>query len=493
MIMLVGSLCQPLSRFPERAGRTLRLTAIPATLFLAALVGVAGGLCAAAFREAMLGMQWLLTGHTGSLVGISLALEWWQRLLVPTLGGLMAGLTLHFGARFVNGQKSTDYMEALAVGNGAIPMRPSLVKSASSLLSIAFGASIGREGSMVQLAATSASWLGQRLGLSPARLRVLTACGVAAGVASVYDAPISGALFVSEIILGSIAIETLGPLLLAAAAAAVTTRYLGGAETYFRVEALAFVSPWEAVPFLAMGIGLGVVAPGYVWMLRRSRVPFARLSVPLYVRLGLGGALVGAISVYCPQVWGNGRAMVNAVLAGQWLWGALAMLLVCKLAATVATVGSGAVGGVFTPTLFTGAMLGSLVGVAVEAISPGNNAGVAAFAVVAMGGFLAATTRAPMTAMFMVFEMTLDYGIVLPLIITSVTAAFVAQRLSSGSLYSEQLQPRSAPSQAPAGDVDHFDGRRTQLACVDAATDYRTPILSRACHPKARLPWSPTR
>jgi chloride channel protein, CIC family len=430
-----------MSDWRESLVRWVRADDLRRTLFWAAVIGVAGGLCSAAFRQAILGMQWLFTGHTGSFVDISLTLAPWQRLLIPIVGGAAAGMVLHLGRRFANDTKPTDYMEALAVGDGTIPVRPSVVKSASSLLSIASGSSIGREGSMVQLAAVAASWLGQRVGSAGPSLRLLTACGAAAGLASVYDAPIAGALFVSEIVLGSIAIESLSPLLLSAAAATVVSRYLGSAETYFHVTSLELVSAWEILPYLAMGLGLGFLAPGYVWLLRASRQGFASLAWPIYVRLGVGGAAVGCISLFVPEVWGNGRSMVNAILDGHWLWGALILLLVSKLAATTATIGSGAVGGVFTPTLLVGAILGSLVGTGVEALLPGQTAGAPAFAIVAMAGFLAAATGAPMTAMLMVFEMTLDHGIILPLIISSVTAALVARRLSRRSLYSESLRP----------------------------------------------------
>lgn len=410
-------------------------------LFWAALIGVAGGFCATGYRHAITGMEWLLTGRSGGLVEISMALPPLYRFLIPTAGGLMAGMVLWLGRKLDHGKKAPDYMEALSVGDGSIPVRQSLMKSLSSLFSIASGASIGREGSMVQLSALAASQIGSIVNGPGPCLRLLTACGVAAGLASVYNAPISGTLFVSEIILGSVAIDTLSPLMLSAALAVITSRYLGGADTYFRASSFSLVSSFEMALYFAMGIGLGLFAPVYVWILRESRRRFRNTNLPLYVRLGLGGAAVGAISLICPQVWGNGHSMVAAVMDTHWVLGPLLLLLVCKLAATAATFGSGAVGGVFTPTLFMGAMLGNVTGHAMNRLFPGMTAGPNAFTIVAMGGFLAAATRAPMTAMLMLFEMTLDSGIVLPLIITCVTATIVARRLSPSSLYSESLGP----------------------------------------------------
>lgn len=413
----------------------LEHSSLPWQLIWAGVIGVVGGLCSTAFRQAIFATQWLLTGHTGTFVSIALSLAGWQRLVIPALGGLAAGLILHLGRGFSRSNQPVDYLEAVAVGDGTIPVRPSLIKSASSLISISSGGSIGREGSIVQLAALTASWLGRRLGGAHVNLRMVTACGAAAGIASVYGAPVAGALFVSEIILGAITFGNFIPLLFAAVASTITARALGSAEPYFRTPALALVSSWEILPYIVMGLVLGVLAPAYVWLLRTSTAWFAKARVPVYVRLGLGGTAVGLISVFVPEVWGNGRSMVNELLGTHWLAGALFVLLLAKLAATTAILGSGAIGGVFTPTLFMGAVLGSLAGTGVELLMPGRTGGAPAFALAAMGAFLAATTRAPLMAIVMLLEMTLDYGIALPLILATACAAWVAERLHAASLY----------------------------------------------------------
>jgi CIC family chloride channel protein len=424
---------------------------LQATLLWACLVGCVGGLSAILFRYAIEGVLWSWTGRSGSLEQVASELAWWQRFVIPAAGGLAAGLVLHFGARFAKGNRSTDYMEAVAVHRGLIGMRQSLTKALSSLMTIGSGGSIGREGAMVQLSAMLASWLGLRGGLSTPRLRLLVACGAAGGIAAVYNVTIAGALFVAEILLGSIAMESLGPLLVAAVSSSLVSRYLGGAEPYFSSPPFQLASPWELIPCLVMGAALGAAAAGYIRLLRKSEDWFTALVPQVYWRMSLGGLIVGALAIPFPEVWGNGRTMVNLVLHNPWPWSILAAILICKVTATAATTGSGAVGGVFTPAMFTGAMLGCLAGHAVQAVWPGQTAGPQAYALVGMGGFLTAVTRAPLMSILLLFEMTLDYGMVLPLMVVCVSAYYTARSLQVDSIYSESLrrkQPRTTPANA---------------------------------------------
>ena len=418
---------------------------LQATLLWAGLVGGLGGLSAIVFRQAIEAVLWCWTLRTGSLEEVAAQLPWWQRLCIPAAGGLLAGLVLHFGARFGRGHRSGDYMEAVAVHRGILSLRQSLSKAASSLLTIGSGGSIGREGAMVQLSATLASWLGRQRHLSTPRLRLVVACGAAGGIAAVYNVTIAGALFVAEIVLGSIAMESLGPLLVAAVASSLVSRYVGREEAYFSSPPFRLATPAELVPFFLMALMLGAAAPAYIRFLRKAEDLFTTLVPRVYLRLAAGGLVVGALAIAFPEVWGNGRTMVNLALQNPWPWTILAMILVCKTVALAATAGSGAVGGVFTPTMFTGAMLGCLAGHAVAACWPGRSAGPQAYALVGMAGFLTAVTRAPLMSILMLFEMTLDYGMVLPMMLVCVTAYYTARSFQSDSIYSESLR-RKQPS-----------------------------------------------
>ncbi|MSR65465.1 MAG: voltage-gated chloride channel ClcB [Verrucomicrobiae bacterium] len=416
----------------------LRPSELQSTLFWAGIVGFFGGLSSVLFREAISRLQLLLTHRHGDFVEIATDLEWWGRLLVPTAGGFLAGAVLYFGMRLTRGQSSTDYLEAIALGDGVIRSRPTLVKSISSLLSIASGGSIGREGSMSQLGAWLASLVGRKAGFSTPRLRLMVACGGAAGIAAAYNAPIAGALFVAEIVLGSIAMESFGPLIFASVISTLTARTLLGGEPIFKIPHFHLVSGWELIPYLLLGLVAGVVAPLFLRLLRANEKLFSRLKLPAYLRLALGGLVVGVISIYVPEAWGNGYSVVSSILESQWLWQTLLAVLLCKVIATAAMFGSGAAGGVFTPTLFVGAALGCLFGMPIHYYWPAATP--SAYALVGMGCLLAGTTHAPLMAILILFEMTLDYEIILPLMLACVTSYYVSISFGRRSIYSESLK-----------------------------------------------------
>jgi CIC family chloride channel protein len=410
------------------------------SLFWAGVIGFAGGLLSVGFRALARGLQHVFTQHSGSAVQAFEKMAPWQRILVPTVGGLIAGLVIYFGGRIFRGRgTNTDYMEAVLIGDGKIGFRASLVKSLSALFSISSGASIGREGPMVQLSAVFASLCG-RFGKWPApRRRLMVACGAAAGIAAAYNAPIAGALFVAEILLGSLAMESFGPLVFASVISTLTARQLLGVKPIYLIPVLAPAPAWEVVPAAILGLLCGLLAPLFMALLRKSQAAFAKLPMPAMVKPALGGLVVGMLALQRPEVCGNGESVVNILLLGKYMWQILAVILVYKVIATSATFGSGAVGGVFTPTLFIGACLGGLSHFIIAPIFPAVADQAPRFALVGMGAFLAATTQAPMMAIIMMFELTLDYQVVLPLMPACVLAYYMARRFDGRSIYSESL------------------------------------------------------
>lgn len=423
-----------------------RLSRIQPVLLWAVLVGLFGAFSTFAFRECIAGLQWLLTRHPGSMVGMALNLNPIERLMLPALGGLAAGLLLTWAKKISSVQRS-DYMEAIAVGDGHLPVRHSLLRSASSLFSVASGGSIGREGSMVQLSALIASVLGNGLHLERSQLRLLVACGAAAGVTSAYNTPLAASLFVSEIVLGSIAIDTLGPMVLASVVANVTMRALPNYHPTYAMPAFAGLQGLQVLWCVPLGVFAGAMAPVFLRILAAGKRLFESLRLPLPARLSLGGLMVGAISVGVPQVWGNGYSVVNSLLHAPWLWTSVLLVLLAKVLSTTLTTGSGAVGGVFTPTLFVGAALGWLFGALAVALLPGQALVPSAFAVVGMGAFLAATTGAPLMAIFMIFEMTLSDQVVLPLMVACVIAFWVARNFGGGRWMYEVVTQRNREEQ----------------------------------------------
>jgi CIC family chloride channel protein len=416
--------------------------------FWAALVGVCGAVSSVAFREALRYLESVLVHSDAPLEIAAANLPWWARLLMPAAGGLIAGSILLFGQKLAAG-KSADFMEAVVLGNGVIRFRATVVKSLSSLVTISSGGSIGREGPMVQLASMLGSLLGRMGKFSPARLRLLVACGAAAGIACAYNAPLTGAFFVAEIVLGSIAMESIGPLIVSSVVATVIASQFLGAQPVYRMPAFGVVPNWHLLAHAILGVVAGLLAPLFLMLLRGGEMMFARTHLPIVLKLGLGGLVVGVISIWKPEVWGNGYGVVESVLNNPWTWQALLTILFLKVLATVATTGSGAVGGVFTPTLFCGAVLGALYGEAVHALFPHTPTAVSSFAVVGMGCFLAAMTRAPIMSILIMFEMTHDDATIMPLMLACVAAFYVARGLSPDSVYSRQLHRKLGQTETP--------------------------------------------
>lgn len=401
-------------------------------LILAGLVGVIGGLVNLVFAWSVeLLMRLLLSDAT--------AILWWQRLALPAAGGLVAGLILYFGLQLVGNQGASNLLEVVVSGNGRLPMRTALVKALSSLVSIATGASIGREGSITQMSATLTSRLGQIAKWPPYRLRLLVACGAAAGMSAAYNAPIAGSIFAAQIVLGSFAMNLFGPIVFSAVVATMVSRYFFGIKPFYEVPAYDFTYFSQLPWFVVLGVASGFLAAGFLKLLRWSEDFFARLKIKIYWRIALSGVVVGILAIQFPEVWGNGYSGITRILhnpVSEWF---LLGLFAAKLIAIVAAVGSGTVGGVFTPTLFLGAALGNLFGASLNTLD-WTSLPTGAFAMVGMGSMLAGTTHAPLLAMIMIFEISSNYSIMPPLMLACAISTLVARGLHLETIYTEPLR-----------------------------------------------------
>jgi chloride channel protein, CIC family len=372
--------------------------------------------------------------------------------VTPALGGLFAGLILYFGLRIVGRQGTSNLLEVVVAGDGRLPFRTAFIKFLSSLVTIGSGGSIGREGGIVQLSATLASKWGQLAKWPPYRLRMLVGCGAASGIAAAYNAPISGAVFASLIVLGNFSMNLFAPVVCASVVAATVSRTFFGINPWYTVPSFDFTRMSQLPWFILLGIAAGVLGAAFLKLLHGSEDIFAKMRVPVFVRLTIGGVIVGIIAIWFPEVWGNGYEATRSLLQDpgemvrdiaptqNLLLLFLIGLLLAKLLATLATVGSGAVGGVFTPTLFLGASLGAWFGSTLHVLNVGKDLPVAAFTVVGMGSMLAATTRSPLLAIIMIFEISLDYSIMLPLMLACVVSIVVASRFVAESVYTEPLR-----------------------------------------------------
>jgi len=446
-------------------------------LLLAGGVGIIGGLVNLIFHLCIDTLNEVALRHQGDLVEIAEALNWWQRLLAPTVGGLAAGLVLYWGLHWAGRRGAGNLLEVVVAGDGRLPFRHAVIKALSSLLSISTGGSIGREGLITHLTATAASKCGQLARWQPYRLRLLVACGAAAGIAAAYNAPVAGAVFAAQIVLGNFSMNLFAPLVFASVVATMVSRSFFGIEPQYQVPSYVEFSHISQLPwFLLVGLFAGLLGAAFLKLLRHSELLFSRVQQPVYLRMALGGLAVGAIATGFPQVWGNGYGATNQILHGQYALGFLFGLFVAKLLATLMTVGSGAVGGVFTPTLFLGAGLGGLFGMILHAAHFTAAPPPAAFALVGMGSVLSATTHSPLLAMIMVFEISLNYTLMPPLMVACAVSTLVARRLDPQTIYTEPLKQKGLETERESAEL----GAATQQTVGDLMRDPVPPLRQTA-------------
>jgi CIC family chloride channel protein len=362
------------------------------------------------------------------------------RVLLPIAGALVGGLIAHFFFMEKGTHGISLMIEAISLGRRTVRLRPSLARGLSSIPVIASGGSEGREGPIIQLGAAFASGLSRLVKVSPERARILAACGMAAGVAGAYNTPIAATLFVLEVVVGSFSMTLFGPAVVSAVTSTVLVRFLLGDEPVYQVAPFRLESVFEFIPFAAIGLAAGVASALFVRSLRAAKDLFtsSRLSLPL--SMGIGGAVVGALGIFWPEVWGNGFGGTDRILRGNPTFLKLFELFVAKIVATSATIGSGGVGGVFTPALMVGGSLGGMVAKLTGLVFPWIESPVGGYALLGMGGLLAGVTRAPLLAIIMIFELTQNTAVLLPMMAVSVLAVLSARALQKESLYIENLR-----------------------------------------------------
>jgi len=407
-------------------------------LFLAMLIGILAALAVALFRHAMMMLESLfLNNNSGSLVNAAGSLPWWRRLLTPLLGGLAAGALLWGWQRYTQQRPHapTDYMEALETGNGQFDYGSSLVKSLASLLVVVTGSAIGREGAMILLAALGASFFAQRF-TPKNEWKLWVACGAAGGMASAYHAPLAGSMFIAEILFGTLMLASLGPVIVAAVLALLTTNLLsGGPAPLYIVHLPGQIHALDYWLMLLTGLLAGICGPLFIWLMDASHQLFLRLRLSPPWQLALGGCIVGLLSLFTPAVWGNGYSVVQEYLLSPPSLAAIVLILLCKLAAILASSGSGAPGGVFTPTLFIGMAIGMLFTHLWGPWIPHLSVIAVLMGLTGMATLLAATTHAPIMSTLMICEMTGQYTLLPGLLVACVIASVLARTLRKDSIY----------------------------------------------------------
>ncbi|HGY54788.1 MAG TPA: CBS domain-containing protein [Caldithrix abyssi] len=430
-----------------------RLTEHGFVLLVAVVIGLLGGYGAVFIQHVIKEFHILLWKGPPGLEPI-LAMPWYWKIAIPTLGGIVVGLIIRYWSAEAKGHGVPEVMEAIALKNGVIRPRVVFAKLLASAFYIASGGSVGREGPVIQIGSAVGSTVGQFFKVNPKRMRTFVACGAASGIAAAFNAPVAGALFAVEIILGDFAVPQFSPIVISSVTATIVSRHYLGDFPAFEVPAYNLVSPLELINYLVLGLLAGFVALGFIKMLYASEEFFDRQKYPDYVKGAIGGIIIGVTGLFFPQIFGVGYDTMDLALSGQMIWQLALGLILIKMFATSISLGSGGSGGIFAPSLFLGAMLGAFYGQVIHQFFPDWTASAGAYALVAMGGVVGAATHGPIAAILIIFEMTNDYKIILPLMITTIIATLISTRLQKESIYTLKLVRRG---------IDIFAGREVNV------------------------------
>lgn len=410
----------------------LRLRESHLFLAITVVIGVVAGLAAVLFSLAIDATTLVFFGGDPSPLRL---------IAVPTLVSLVTGLLLATTFSGVRGSGIPQTKAAYHLEQGRIPFRIALGKFLTGALCVGSGHSMGREGPSVQIGASIASSFGRAVGLPPARVKDLVPIGAAAALSAAFNTPVAAVLFALEEIIGDLNAALIGSTVVASVTAVIVERSILGNEALFRVPPYHLVHPAELLAYAGLGIVGGLVSLAFCKGLLRARQLFSRMPAMTRVfQPAMGGLAVGIILVFVPQVMGVGYESVDAALQGGMLLRTLILLCGAKLAATILSYASGNAGGIFAPTLFLGAMTGGAVGLAIQAIAPFPTGGAGAYALVGMGTLFAGIIRVPLTSVFMIFELTQDYQILVPLMIANLISFIISRTFQPTPIYHALLE-----------------------------------------------------
>src|SRR3954465_8957546 len=396
-------------------------------LVLSLVIGALVGLMVVAFI--------LLTGRLAAHMYPAGAAGW-RRVLIPTLGSLVTGYLLYRYFPLARGSGIPQTRAALFIHDGRISLRSVVGKFVCCSISLASGIPLGREGPSVYIGSGLASTIARRLGLSRAQVRSLIPVGGAAALAAAVNTPIAAVLFSLEEIVGDLHAPVLGSVVLASAASWMVLHLVLGDNPLFHVPGYHLVSPAELGVYVVLGVIGGFSSIAFVKLLLWLRAQFARMPrASLWIQPVAGGLTVGLLGYFAPQILGVGYDQVERVLNGDVVLKAVVLLAVLKIIATSVAYASGNAGGIFGPSLFIGAMVGATVGSVAHLLFPASTAGAGAYALVGMGVAFAGIIRTPLTSVIMIFEVTRDYTIIVPLMIANLIAFFISQKLQPEPIY----------------------------------------------------------
>jgi CIC family chloride channel protein len=413
------------------------------TLYLLAIgVGLLAGYGAVLFRLLIKACQYLFYQKTDEFFTFADQVPLYLKLLIPGLGGLLVGLIIRWGTAKAKGHGVPELIEAVVIRGGRISWKTAAARVSASAFTIGAGGSVGREGPIIHLGSFLGSAVSQFLRQGRDRERILMSCGAAAGISATFHAPITGMLFAVEVLLGDFSLSTFSPIVLASVTAAMISGFHLGNLPAFMVPPFQVNSPWEYGIYPLLGIWCGLVAVLFTVFLYFCEDRFNELKVASWLKPALGGLLLGSMLLVAPQVFGVGYGAINEVLLNRMPVILMAGLVLAKLVATSFSLGSGSVGGVLAPSIFIGAMSGGCFGWLADQWLQAAAAPVSSYALVGMGSLVAASIRAPVTAILLIFELSGRYQIIVPLLLACILSTITASLLKRGSIYSVKLLRR---------------------------------------------------
>jgi CIC family chloride channel protein len=430
-------------------------------LVLALVIGALTGLAVVAFilLTERLGMRLYPVGSSA-----------WRRVLIPVLGSMGMGYLLFRYFPYARGSGVPQTKAALFAHEGVITMRTILGKFLCTSATLASGIPLGREGPSVQVGGGIASVLGRLLGLRSEQVKRLIPVGAAAAIAAAFNTPLAAVLFSLEEIIGDLNAPVMGAVVLASATSWVVLRVLLGNNPLFKVPQYQLVHPLEFAVYAVLGLAGGLVSVAFTKLLLVMREHFLRFPVKtLWFQPVAGGLLVGLTGWFVPQVLGVGYGYVGDALNGRMVVRLMVLLLALKLLTVTTSYASGNAGGIFGPSLFIGAMLGGSVGTLAHRLLPSYTATPGAYALVGMGAVFAGIVRAPMTSVLMIFEITQDYAVIVPLMISNLVSLFISSQLQRQPIY-EALAIQDG-IHLPSAEMRHGHGQRRVVRVMRTATD----------------------
>ncbi len=408
-------------------------------LLFSVVIGVLAAFGALLFRSLIEMFHILFWGAGIGFMDLLIAADWWMKLLIPCACGTLAGFFIVYLVPEARGPGVPEVILSVTTRESTIRHRVTFFKALVTSLLIGAGASVGREGPIVQIGASVGSSAAQILGLRPELRRTCLAAGAAAGIAATFNAPIAGTLFAIEVILMDLDLSYISHIVIAAVVGSVVSRLFLGNFPAFQPPPFALVHHWELLIYLLLGIAGGMVAILFIRMISVTDSLFFRLPVPEWSKPGIGGLLLGLMALRMPYALGVGYESINAALNGTLLLEATFFLIIAKMAATSLCIGSGMSGGIFAPSLVLGATLGTALSLGLNRIIPGMDLMPAHYALAGMGAVVAGTTLAPITAILTIFELTYDEQVILPLMVTCIASIVVVRLFFGYSAYEMRL------------------------------------------------------